>query len=63
MKDSTTTKNSKVTKLQPFSKVADLKIPDSPPPEKEDDVPGVEVKPGMGKFEQLMKAAVSIKSA
>ena len=42
-----------------FSKVADMKIPDSPPPEKEveDD------KPGMNKFDQLMKAAVSIKSA
>jgi hypothetical protein len=51
--------------LQAFSKVADLKIPDSPPPEKEamDDIPGVEAKPGMGKFEQLMKAAVNIKSA
>jgi len=48
-----------------FSKVADLKIPDSPPPEKveveEENLP--ESKPGMGKFEQLMKAAVSIKTA
>jgi hypothetical protein len=41
-----------------FSKVADLKIPDSPPPEKEpeDNDPN---KPN--KFEQLMKAACSIK--
>lgn len=39
-------------------------MPDSPPPEKneepEDEIPGS--KPGMGKFEQLMKAAVSIKT-
>lgn len=37
-----------------------MKIPDSPPPEKkeEEDAPG-----GMNKFEQMMKAAVSIKSA
>ena len=43
-----------------------MKIPDSPPPEKEEDnnvgIMGEE-KPGMGKFEQLMKAAVSIKTA
>jgi hypothetical protein len=42
-----------------FSKVADLKIPDSPPPEKNDEPE----EPGMNKFEQMMKAAVSIKSA
>lgn len=42
-----------------FSKVADLKVPDSPPPEqKEDPSEG-----GMNKFEQMMKAAVSIKSS
>lgn len=45
-----------------------MKIPDSPPPEREDnanDNMGImgEEKPGMGKFEQLMKAAVSIKTA
>ena len=26
--------------LPTFSKVSDMKIPDSPPPEREDDVPG-----------------------
>jgi hypothetical protein len=26
--------------LTSFSKVSDMKIPDSPPPEREDDVPG-----------------------
>jgi hypothetical protein len=26
--------------LPSFSKVSDMKIPDSPPPEREDDVPG-----------------------
>jgi len=38
--------------LPNFSKVADMKIPDSPPPEKaesENQLPGAE--PGMGKFE------------
>ena len=41
-----------------FSKVANLKIPDSPPPEeKEDPEEG-----GMNKFERMMKAACSIKS-
>lgn len=52
--------------LSSFSRVADMKIPDSPPPEKEEEnnmgIMGEE-KPGMGKFEQLMKAAVSIKTA
>ena len=44
--------------LNTFSRVADLKIPDSPPPEenKDDD------EPGMNKFESMMKAACSIKS-
>lgn len=46
-----------------FSKVADMKIPDSPPPEKKDSDPEDNVKGGMGKFERMMKAAVSIKSA
>lgn len=42
-----------------FSKVADYNVPDSPPPEiKEDPSEG-----GMNKFEQMMKAAVSIKSS
>ena len=43
--------------LNTFSKVADLKVPDSPPPEKneEEDLS----KPG--KFESLMQAACSIK--
>ena len=43
--------------LDPFSKVRDLKVPDSPPPEKteEEDLS----KPG--KFEHLMQAACSIK--
>jgi hypothetical protein len=41
-----------------FSKVGNIKIPDSPPPEKakDEEEPG-----GMNKFEQMMKAAVSIK--
>ena len=48
-----------------FSKVADMKIPDSPPPEKEDDegIVPADSKPGMTKFDKLMKAAVSIKTA
>lgn len=43
-----------------FSKLADYKVPDSPPPEKEkeDDDPNAP-----NKFDQLMKAACSIKSA
>jgi hypothetical protein len=45
-----------------FSKVADLKIPDSPPPEKQES-DTEDAKGGMGKFERMMKAAVSIKSA
>jgi len=54
--------------LNKFSKLADMKIPDSPPPEKvnlaEEDEPSMPgAKPGMTKFEQLMKAAVSIKTA
>ena len=44
-----------------------MKIPDSPPNEKADEVDESQLppgsKPGMSKFEQLMKAAVSIKSA
>jgi hypothetical protein len=58
------TNSSTTTTLSSFSRVADMKIPDSPPPEKEEDsaIMG-EQKPGMGKFEQLMKAAVSIKTA
>jgi hypothetical protein len=43
-----------------FSKVADIKIPDSPPPEKVEEEPE---EGGMNKFERMMKAAVSIKSA
>jgi len=41
-----------------FSRVGDIKEPESPPPEKakESEEPG-----GMNKFEQMMKAAVSIK--
>lgn len=42
-----------------FSKVADFNEPDSPPPEKKEDP----VEGGMNKFEQMMKAAVSIKSS
>lgn len=42
-----------------FSKKANLKIPDSPPPEPEVESP---TKPGeKGKFEKLMQAACSIK--
>jgi len=46
--------------LTTFSKVGEIKEPESPPPEKkeEDEGPG-----GMNKFDQLMKAAVSIKSS
>ena len=45
--------------LDSFSKVGNIEAPDSPPPEKkESDEPG-----GMTKFDQMMKAAVSIKSA
>lgn len=41
-----------------------MKIPDSPPPEKKDSDPEDNgAKGGMGKFERMMKAAVSIKSA
>ena len=45
--------------LNTFSKVADLKIPDSPPPEENDDPE----EGGMNKFERMMKAAVNIKSS
>ena len=38
-----------------------MKIPDSPPPEKEEE--NNDEGSGMNKFERLMKAAVSIKSA
>ena len=48
--------------LDKFSKVADLKIPDSPPPEQQPDSDADDPKKGMGKFERMMKAAVSIKS-
>ena len=45
----------------PFSKVDNLKLPDSPPPEEESEE---EDKPGQpNKFERLMKAACSIKTA
>jgi len=46
--------------IKSFSKLADYKVPDSPPPEKEpeDDDPN-----GPNKFDQLMKAACSIKTA
>lgn len=44
--------------LTTFSKVADLKVPDSPPPEKVEEEEDLS-KPG--KFEHLMQAAVSIK--
>jgi hypothetical protein len=45
----------------PFSKVNDMKLPDSPPPEEESEE---EDKPGQpNKFERLMKAACSIKTA
>ena len=56
-------KSTALTKTQPnaFSKVADMKIPDSPPPEKEEE--NNDEGSGMNKFERLMKAAVSIKSA
>mgnify|MGYP001626761640 CR=1 FL=1 len=43
--------------LNTFSKVADLKVPDSPPPEKNED----EDLSKPGKFEHLMQAACSIK--
>ncbi len=44
--------------ISPFSKYADFKAPDSPEPKKEeDDDPN-----GPNKFDQLMKAACSIKS-
>jgi hypothetical protein len=49
------------SKLTTFSKVSNLKVPDSPPPEQEDPIPGAQ--PGMTKFETLMKAAVGIKTA
>ena len=45
--------------LTTFSKVADLKVPDSPPPEKVEEDEADLSKPG--KFEHLMQAAVSIK--
>lgn len=38
-----------------------MKIPDSPPPEKQES-DNEDPKAGMGKFERMMKAAVSIKS-
>ena len=60
-------KRSEESKKQPtksnlttFSKVGDIKVPDSPPPEKEEEP---EEGGGMSKFERMMKAAVSIKSA
>lgn len=41
-----------------------MKIPDSPPPKKEESEDEADKsKGGMGKFERMMKAAVSIKSA
>lgn len=43
--------------LTKFSKVADLKVPDSPPPEKNED----EDLSKPGKFEHLMQAACTIK--
>jgi hypothetical protein len=47
-------KGAATSTLSSFSKVADMKIPDSPPPEKEEEnnlgIMGEE-KPGMGKFE------------
>ena len=49
-------------KLDKFSKVADLKVPDSPPPEKKLSDDEGDPKAGMSKFERMMKAAVSIKS-
>ena len=45
--------------LDTFSKVANLKVPDSPPPEKVEEDETDLSKPG--KFEHLMQAAVSIK--
>ena len=46
--------------VKQFSKLADYNPPDSPPPKKEeeDDDPN-----GPSKFDQLMKAACSIKTA
>ena len=44
-----------------FSKVGEINEPDSPPPDKKEDKD--ESGGGMSKFEHLMKAAVSIKSA
>jgi len=41
-----------------FSKVADFKAPDSPPPEKETEDPSAP-----NSFEDLMKAACSIKQS
>ncbi len=49
-------------KLDKFSKVADMKVPDSPPPEKKESSEDEAAKGGMSKFERMMKAAVSIKS-
>jgi hypothetical protein len=43
-----------------FTKVGEIKEPDSPPPEKN---VSAEDEGGMSKFDHLMKAAVSIKSA
>ena len=46
--------------INTFSKVANLKIPDSPPPEKENEAEDMDLsKPS--KFENLMQAACSIK--
>ena len=45
--------------LDTFSKVANLKIPDSPPPEKEEDDLNDPSQPN--KFEHLMQAACTIK--
>ena len=53
-------KNQPSAGISRFSKLADYKVPDSPPPEKEpeDDDPNAP-----NKFDQLMKAACSIKTA
>lgn len=46
--------------INTFSKVANLKFPDSPPPEPEKD-PSEDDPNAPNKFESLMKAACSIK--
>ena len=53
-------KGEKTAGVSRFSKLADFNPPDSPPPKKEeeDDDPN-----GPSKFDQLMKAACSIKTA